>query len=170
MPLRVLRNRTETPNQSGLPNAEIRELMAPVIERIRRRTLRIVAMIATANVALALVLVAGANVDLATFTVLAVGVPTTVVAWFWILRSCKRARVILQRGQSLPAQIVENTIVRGRDRISFEWPSTTVAGRTAYATIKVPHIPSELGPAKVLVHQYGLCLVVNGRAFIAHCG
>ena len=164
----------ETQNPSGLTNAEIDELMVPVVGRIKRRARRVVWMFAAGSVGLALALIpvlrvgASESLDLAIFTVLFVGAPPALLARYWILWNMKRARVILRRGKSLPADIVENKLIRGRNRIKFEWPSTIVPGRTAHAKIEVPHITSELGPAKVFVHEYWLCLVVNGRAFIGH--
>jgi hypothetical protein len=165
--------RTETQDPSGLANAEIDQLMAPVTVRIKRRARRIVWMFAAGSLALALVLIpvlsvgASESLDLTIFTVLFVGGPPALIARCWIMWNIKRARAILQRGKSLPAHIVENKIIRGRNRITFAWPSTIVPGRTADAKIEA-NITGELGPAKVIIYQYWLCLLVSGQAFIGH--
>jgi hypothetical protein len=170
--------RTETQNPSGLTNAEIDQLMAPLIARITRRARRYVWMFAGLSLAMAVVLIpvlrvgASASLDLTIVSLVFVAAPPALIARAYVLWNIPRARLILQRGTSVPARVVKNEVlaIRHRNRISLEWKPTRKWStmKADSARIEVERIDT-LEPVTVVVHpryQRWVCFILNDRVFL----
>lgn len=169
---------TETQNPSGLTNTEIDQLMAPLIARITRRARRYVWMFAGVSLATAVVLIpvlrvgASASLDLTIVSLVFVAAPPALIARAYVLWNIPRARLILQRGTSVPAHVVKNEVLatRHRSRISLEWKPnrkwSTMKADTASIEVERIDAPDH---ATVILHPHNqnwVCFILNDQAFI----